>query len=144
MYPAESVALSGLRCLSSSATMGAEPTAAARCSAYWPRLSRTRAEAGGETCSSSLRARSRFVLEATKWRTVWPALSGECGARVSGAGKDRLAWEGQGWGTLLVHVGAFGDKEVDDLVCILDAGSNHEGCPAGGVADVWVEGFKRC
>lgn len=56
--------------------MGTEPTAAARWSGYWPRLSRTRVEAGGECSSSSFRARSRFDFEATKWRAVCPLLSG--------------------------------------------------------------------
>ena len=50
--------------------MGTEPTAAARCRGYWPRLSRTRVEAAGMWSSRSLRARSRLDLEARKWRTV--------------------------------------------------------------------------
>lgn len=49
--------------------MGTEPTAAARWRAYWPRLSRTRADAGG-WLARSLRAMSRLFLEATKWTTV--------------------------------------------------------------------------
>jgi hypothetical protein len=62
--------LTGLRCLSSNLSMGTEPTAAARCSGYWPRLSRTRVDAAGVWDSRSLRARSRLVLEARKWRAV--------------------------------------------------------------------------
>ena len=50
--------------------MGTEPTAAARCRGYWPRLSRTRVEAAGVWSSRSLRARSRLDLEARKWRAV--------------------------------------------------------------------------
>lgn len=41
----------------------------------WPLLSRTRADAGG-WFSKSLRAMSILFLEATKWTTVWPVLSG--------------------------------------------------------------------
>jgi hypothetical protein len=56
--------------LISSVSMGTEPTAAARCSGYCPRLSRMRVEAAGVCDSSSLRARSRLLLEARKCRAV--------------------------------------------------------------------------
>lgn len=74
----------GLLFLISNSTMGTDPTAAARWIAYWPRLSFTRAEAGG-FWSRRRRARSTFFLEATKWRAVlflvriWTILVGEGG-----------------------------------------------------------------
>ena len=86
VWPAESVALMGLRCLIRSVSMGTEPTAAARCSGYCPRLSRTRVEAAGVCDSSSLRARSRLLLEARKCRAVWERLVmgwARCGERGS-------------------------------------------------------------
>ncbi|KAK3363884.1 WD40-repeat-containing domain protein [Lasiosphaeria hispida] len=66
--------------------MGAEPTAAARYSGYYPRLSRTRADAGGWCDSRSLRARSRLDLEAMKCRTVL----GEEGGAVDGVDVNHL------------------------------------------------------
>lgn len=50
--------------------MGKEPTAAARWIAYWPRLSFTRADAGGVE-SRSFFAMSRLDFEAVRWRAVW-------------------------------------------------------------------------
>jgi hypothetical protein len=52
--------------------IGTEPTAAARCNAYWLRLSRTRADAPRSIRSLAM---SRLDFEAVKWRAVWPLLS---------------------------------------------------------------------
>lgn len=68
VYPATSVAFSGLLFSKSNLTMGTEPIAAARCKGSCSRLSLTRAEA---LWAMSFRARSRLFFEAQKWRAVW-------------------------------------------------------------------------
>ncbi|KAH7085805.1 hypothetical protein BKA63DRAFT_27348 [Paraphoma chrysanthemicola] len=73
VWPSTSVAFSGLFASSRALIMGTLPTAAARCSGSWPRLSLTRALAGGFWLSR-VRAMSRFDLEAQKCRAVWPLL----------------------------------------------------------------------
>jgi hypothetical protein len=87
--PATSAAFIGLLFFSNSSTIGTEPTAAARWIAYWPRLSFTRAKAGGLELRRR-RAMSTFFLEEAKWRAVWPLKSGN---ELTGA-----SWEGRGLG----------------------------------------------